>query len=332
MENRKSTRTPRVSSITPSLWVGYVADLGAGWSISEMYGSDDMQEGIPTKHYLSEGHGNVFDIQNAILALSPAAVLTVGGKFCYRKAPSISHVDGSVDAYTIDLTFAENTKEDAEPGETWSRTATVSCSLEQEKHLTSLETVDKGGYSNNVPVPDFKNSVNVTPNGVEGVDVGVPTATITIETTTPVLPDATVWQIQDELGTVNNAGIFGRDAGEVLFSGFSYSQDSNTSSKCRFEFQVRKNEQNPPVAGNLVAIASKDGWDYLWYYLEQTTDNTANLTVTTAKAWYIERVYPRSAWTNTKAICGTTINGLIGITEVPAAQNGGNQNGGDQNG
>ena len=314
MSNPKSTNPNRVQYITTALWNNHIADLGAGWSISEVYGSDDISNGVPTKKYLSEGNPNSFEVYGAILALSPYGFLD-GVHYYYRDKPSVTVVSNTTDAFNITVNYKENNEdnEDQEPGEPWSRTVNVSVSLEQEHRQISLETVSSAGKQASQssaadPAPNFGKGVNVTPNALEGYDVGVPRITISFDVEVPSLTDAQIKAMYDEVGTVCNAGIFGRDKGEVLYTNFSYNKTAYHKASLHFEFQVRKNEQNIQTPNGLAPIANKEGWQYLWFYMLDETDTTTNTTVTKPVAWFIERVYEYNAWTNSKAITGTTLD------------------------
>ena len=327
MSNPKSKRPNRVSVITSALWSDHVADIGAGWTISEVYGSDDISNGIPTKKYLSEGCTSSFDVYNAILVLSPFGFFD-GLHYYYRDKPTVTLVSGTTDAFNITVNYNENNEDndDTEPGEPWSRTVNVTVSLEQEHRQLSLETVDKAGKqasqaSTADPAPNFAQAVNVTPNAIEGYDVGIPRITISFDVEVPSLTDAQIKSLYDEVGTVCNAGIFGRDKGEVLYTAFTYNKSAYHKASLHFEFQVRKNEQNVATPNGLAPITLKEGWQYVWFYMIDETDNTTNTTVTKPVAWFVERVYEYNAWTNTKAITGTTLDVDNIVSTIPQQAN-----------
>lgn len=307
--NPKSKITNRIplAQITPALWNNYVADLGAGWSISEVYGSDDLAEGIPTKRYLSEGNSNVWDVYNAARALAPWGFLGENLHFYYAKKPDVEAVPNTSDVFDVTIKYTEQNKDDTDPDEPWSRTVSVSVNLENEHRQVSRGTASSGTATTGNQGPDFGGTVGVTPQAIGGYDLGVPRISIVFDIEAADLTDAQLKSLYDEVGTINNAAIFGRDIGEVLYSEFSYTKTAFHKTKLRFGFKVRKNEQNIQPPNGLVPIANKEGWQFLWFYMIEETDNQTKTTVTKPVAWYLENVYEKSAWTNTKAITGTTL-------------------------
>jgi len=93
---------------------------------------------------------------------------------------------------------------------------------------------------------------------ISGVDIIVPNVRKTVAQTIS-RPSTTYENIVINLtGTVNSGKFLGRDEGEVLFLGASWSDDGGSYVDATYNFAIRKNEYIEQLGG------WKEGWTYLW--------------------------------------------------------------------
>lgn len=155
----------------------------------------------------------------------------------------------------------------------------------------SLETVWADSAGGLTEVPDFGKLINVTDDGVEGVDIVVPGWK---ETITRFLSNATVTAggfkstIYGLTGKVNDDTFLGFAAGEVLFLGVDASQrDSDGVWEITYEFEARPNLTGIEV-GDIPAF-DQEGWEYAWFRT-MPADEGAGITRKPSHV-YVERVY-----------------------------------------
>lgn len=156
----------------------------------------------------------------------------------------------------------------------------------------SLATVGGWAATGMPAIPNFSRAINVTGNGVDGVDIVVPQFTyeethqVAAATVTAGLP-ATIYNLT---ATVNNATFKGFAAGEVLFIGAAgRKRQTEDFWTITFRFICSKNLTGLSV-GDITGIA-KNGWEYLWAYYESVPDDDAKMLVVSPVAAYAERVY-----------------------------------------
>lgn len=155
----------------------------------------------------------------------------------------------------------------------------------------SLETVWADSAGGLAVVPDFGNLINVTDDGVEGVDIVVPGWR---ETITRYLDNATVTggsfkaTIYGLTGKVNDDTFLGFEAGEVLFLGVDASQrDSDGVWEITYEFEARPNRTGIEVSD--IPAFDQEGWHYAWFRT-MPADEGAGITRKPSHV-YVERVY-----------------------------------------
>lgn len=159
----------------------------------------------------------------------------------------------------------------------------------------SLATVASVGRPPDDPPPSFGQLINVTDDGVEGVDIIAPVHTKTV---TRYLADATVNTafentIADLTGTVNNATFLGRAAGEVLFVGADSNPRGDGVTEVTYEFLIRKNQTG--IAVDDLDTFNQKGHEYAWFRVRQA--NTASGVILRPAYGYVERVYPEADFT-----------------------------------
>ena len=141
--------------------------------------------------------------------------------------------------------------------------------------------------------PYFGNAIGVTRDGVEGVDVTVPTYHFA-ETHTKY--DADVTQaykvtLRNLTGSVNSGLFRGFAAGEVLFIGATGQRYTSGLWNVTYHFAVQANRSNFTIGA--ISGIDKDGWDYLWVRFQDQVDEIAGALVKQPQAVYVEEVLPR---------------------------------------
>ena len=157
------------------------------------------------------------------------------------------------------------------------------------KIMQSLATV--AAYAEpGLTAPNFYGAINVGRNGVEGVEIEIPTyefsETWRITDQQALGYGATLYQIA---GTVNNASFRGFAPGEVLFRGANGRRTREDAWELTYRFAASPNAQGLAV-GNITGI-SKRGWDYLWCTYVDSEDTAAMRLVKKPTAAYVEQVY-----------------------------------------
>ena len=139
--------------------------------------------------------------------------------------------------------------------------------------------------------PDFKGAIGVTKNGIEGVEITIPSATFSETHYLSVASVTSSYQalVESLTGKVATAAFKGRARGEVLFLGASGSQRGTEAWEVTFRFARSPNATGLTI-GNITGI-NKLGWDYLWVYYDEEEDTAANRVVKRPVAVYVEQVY-----------------------------------------
>lgn len=157
----------------------------------------------------------------------------------------------------------------------------------QSTHIT--EAISQTAYGTGAP--DVGNSINVTQDGPQGVDIQIPRG---IYTETKVFANNTVTQAwvatrAKMVGKVNNASFKGYNAGELLLTQFSGRKRGNSDWTITFSWAISENDSNLTVAG--IPSISKNGWQYLWVMYEDAEDATAKRLKPVAVGVYVADVY-----------------------------------------
>ena len=148
----------------------------------------------------------------------------------------------------------------------------------------------------------MKGAINVDDNGVNGVDIVVPSFQFQESYDVPlsVLTDAYIRKLGELTGTVNDASFRGFKAGEVLFIGASGShewddQRGNGPGTITFKFVASPSAGDgktllPLKVGDINNIA-KGGHEYLWVRYATVADTSKNQITRQPIAVYVNRVY-----------------------------------------
>jgi len=162
------------------------------------------------------------------------------------------------------------------------------------QHIThSLETVNKYAPPDET-APDHQGAIGVTENGVEGVDITIPTYRWSEKHTRAAADVTQAYKLALAAltGQVNAAGFRGFAAGEVVFLGASGSRqgdDEDDPWDIVFNFARNPNKTGLTV-GPITGIAKK-GWEYLWVLYREEEDTDAKRIVQRPIAAYVEQVY-----------------------------------------
>jgi len=154
--------------------------------------------------------------------------------------------------------------------------------------------------------PDFRGSIGVSDDKVEGVDIVAPQYQFT---ETKIFTDASVTTafkliLFNLTGRTNNATFKGFAAGEVLFMGATGSKRGDEDWSITFRFTCSPNATGLSIGatpetyyggyggsdGTITGIAKK-GWEYLWVRYADFVDTFAFALVKQPVAVYVERVY-----------------------------------------
>lgn len=120
-----------------------------------------------------------------------------------------------------------------------------------------------------------------------GVDIVVPNTrkvvTQTIRKPTTIYENTVI----DLTGTVNGVKFLGREPGEVLFLGASWSDEGASAVPATYNFAIRKNETRT-VHGEVI---SKKGWQYLWDIVNTTKSSATSPVQVTALGIFLSDIY-----------------------------------------
>lgn len=173
-----------------------------------------------------------------------------------------------------------------------------SIGLENQHVTKSLETFSRHGLEGVVP-KDFKGLIGVTLDGkVEGVDIGIPVASLTVKRTLPTMTAQYFKNLLYLAGKTNNQPWWIFQNEEGLFVGASGQQKGSGEFELNYEFKYSKSEvdiviREPDVPGGEgLKVELKRGWHYLWVHYREELDATANARVERPFSAYVERVYP----------------------------------------
>lgn len=170
--------------------------------------------------------------------------------------------------------------------------ATVDISSQTLKITQSLETRASAKRPADLrPLPDFKRAINVTPDGVEGVDID--TTKMTFSEVWTFQRNLIRWEYIKRLmelrGKVNSVAWRTFEAGEVRFVSAQIAQQDSQIVKITYTFEVSKN-QIGIVAFDGCDPVNKKGHEYLWVAYEKAVVAGRGL-VNVPYAVFVERVY-----------------------------------------
>jgi hypothetical protein len=165
----------------------------------------------------------------------------------------------------------------------------------------SKQTMEIAGIAGETP-KDFRGAINVQADGtVEGCDIIVAFLTYAVTYTfdNSSITGTYINTLAQIVGTVNNGAFHGYAAGELLLTRVSGQKRNDGSNywDVTFGFSVSRNKTNLVVnqgapTDELITIASKLGWDFLWTrYEERAADASGGAWHKIPVAAYVERVF-----------------------------------------
>lgn len=142
--------------------------------------------------------------------------------------------------------------------------------------------------------PNMNGAINVTANGVEGVDIIIPALEFQLSKrhSQGFISLAYVLSLMNATGTTNSTGFNGFAAGELLFLGADFSQASEGETEVTYKFVASPNQTGLSF-GSITGVAKK-GHEYLWVMYEAFEDTTNKAVVRKPRAVYVHRVYRES--------------------------------------
>ncbi len=140
---------------------------------------------------------------------------------------------------------------------------------------------------------DHKGAINVTSDGVEGVDIPLPGLVFSV---TIAFPPGTVnlpyiVTLKNLTTKVNNAPWKGFAKGELqfLFADFSTGDDPEKD-EVTFSFSGEENLASIAYEGG-ITVTGKEGHHYVWFSYEEDKDDTAKKRVMVPHAAHLEQVF-----------------------------------------
>ena len=144
---------------------------------------------------------------------------------------------------------------------------------------------------------DMSGAIGVDSNGVNGVDIVCPQLQWQESYDVPnqYVTSAYIRGVSAMTGTTNNAPFRGFEAGEVLFSGCSGSQEWDDQKgrgpwSLSYRFIASKNTSGISIGG--ISGIYKKGHEYLWVRYEDAVDSST--LIKKPKAVYVNKVYKES--------------------------------------
>jgi hypothetical protein len=178
------------------------------------------------------------------------------------------------------------------PGEVLSGLS-FTVSTEQQHVQRSLETISKTGLTVGgvtATPPDLKGLIGVTSDKkIEGVDIPVSIATITMKRTIPPITAGYFRNLLYLCGktNANQWWIFNYEEG--LFNGCNGQMKDSGEFDCNFEFKFQATKTDIYIREGLI-VPEKKGWNHLWTMNRLEKDGTANEMVERPYAAYVERI------------------------------------------
>lgn len=185
----------------------------------------------------------------------------------------------------VDYSSKDNGKPDDEEEGGFRVGVKWSITTEQTRRLVALQTIERKTAAGFDEV-DFKGAINVSKDRVEGVDVPVGTAqlTLTVYRKPAELTAAYFDDLLACVGKTNDDEFYGRAEGSLLFLGVdvafvndsSIDPDDQEAVALPFVFQY-----SPPGVVSIDGFddVNKDGWEYVWPYFAEEVDTGAGLLI-----------------------------------------------------
>lgn len=174
-----------------------------------------------------------------------------------------------------------------------------------QKDFTDLPVQPDGRKNKNQnDTPDYKNLINVNPDGaVQGVDIGVSQLIITVtkQYDDTAVDNAFKLQLLKAMNSVNSVTYRGWKPGEVYLQGISNTDAGNEKTNITYRFVIEQNRVDtipiPPgtpdntlTVGDITKI-NKNGHEYLWVSYREERDTVSKAVIKVPKFIYVEKMY-----------------------------------------
>lgn len=228
----------------------------------------------------TEGEDAQTAVEEAVLAEAPET---------YRDWPVIA-VESEPDGqdWLVTLTYSVGGGSLAEQTETFTTGRSTS------KVTVSLGT--QRAYGAGAAVGDNGGLINVTREGVEGVDLVVPDPSESITRTFSPADWTTEYKrtLIELAGRVNEQPFRGWEAGECLFLGASGTRKGNSPIEVTFEFAISVNRDDIELelGGTSVPNIEKAGHEYIWVTWKEAEAGSPPRLVKNPVRAYVEKTYP----------------------------------------
>lgn len=214
------------------------------------------------------------------------------GEVLETEAFGLSYQSHRITPFGGDCWYLEATYGNAEYVNFDDRKITYEVGSTSQHIVQSLATI-LGGKAAGVTggVPDFKGAINVSRDGINGVDIDFATFifTETVLFSEDNVTNAYLRKVKSLANKVNDAPFRGWEAGEVKFNGATIARQNADNFELTFRFEVSENKTGMVVNGS--DPFDKEGWDYIWFVFADNTSAANN--VKQVKYFYVERVYDR---------------------------------------
>lgn len=142
------------------------------------------------------------------------------------------------------------------------------------------------------PSVNFRGAINVTSDGVEGVEIEVPVFTFSLTISIPTSLFTTSYQasVARITKSINNSTWRGFAPKEVRFDGMSVSGTFGERTSMTYRFSVSPNADGLQI-GDITGI-TKAGWDYLWCYYWEVEDDDSKFLIKKPLQVNVNQVYP----------------------------------------
>lgn len=142
------------------------------------------------------------------------------------------------------------------------------------------------------PAVNFNGAINVTSDGVEGVEIPFPVFSFSLTISILTTEFTTSYQVAVARLSqhINSHSWRGFAPKEVRYDGMSCSGTFGDRTTLTHRFSVSPN-MSDLVVGGITGI-TKAGWDYLWCFYRDATDDDAKMLIKRPLQANVNRVYP----------------------------------------
>ena len=144
--------------------------------------------------------------------------------------------------------------------------------------------------------PNFNGAIGVSGKNIEGVEITIPSLKWeeTHEFESKEITGDFVNALFLATGRTNEDDWRIFQAGEVLFLGAKGKRSRNQKAQITFSFAASPNVEDGTFYG--IEHIDKEGWQYLWPYVQESEDEDSKAVIPTVLAVYVHTVYPKAAF------------------------------------